>query len=84
MANWSKNPEHNFRCGRGRMRRLADSGVWHFFFRDLNGKWRDKSTRHTDRGGAVKWAEAFSMCLTREEFTGVDLPPIYVPTAMRV
>jgi integrase len=70
MANWSKRPDDIIACGRGKLRKLLPCGVWHFRHHAGDGKWRYKSTGHRDRKGAVAWAEAFSMQLTREEFTG--------------
>jgi len=71
MANWSKKADDIIPCGRGRLRKLMPCRIWHFRHRAADGKWRYKSTGHHDRKGAICWAEAFSMRLTRAEFTGI-------------
>lgn len=84
MANWSKKLEDNVPVGRGRLRKLLPSGVWHFHFRSEHGKWVSRATRHRDRAGAIRWAEAFSMNLTRTEFNPTPTAiPVKAPTVVR-
>jgi integrase len=68
MGSWSKDPEDRIPAGRGTLRKLMPSGVWHLHYKSDRGIWVTRSTGHHDRTGAVKWAEAFSMNLTRSEF----------------
>lgn len=73
MGNWSKDAKDRVQVGRGTLRKLLPSGVWHFHFRNDDGEWTTRSTRHRDKGGAIKWAEAFSTRLTQDEF-GIAVP----------
>ena len=54
-------------AGRGRLRKLAASGIWHSHHNQEYGEWTSRSTGHRAKGGAVQWAEAYSLSLTREE-----------------
>jgi len=68
MPKWSKKPKDTILVGRGTLRKLATGGIWHFHHKNEYGEWTTRSTSHRDRAGAVKWAEAYSLSLTREEF----------------
>lgn len=74
MPRWSSDPDDKIAVGRGKLRKVVGSGVWHFHFKNDRGKWVSLSTGHHDRRGAVQWAEALSMQLTQTEF-GFALPP---------
>ena len=68
MANWSKKPGDKIAVGRGVLRKLANSGVWHFHHKNPRGRWTSRSTGHRDKTGAISWAEALSLGLTKAEF----------------
>lgn len=68
MANWSKKSDDKIAVGRGVLRKLATSGVWHFHHKDPRGRWTSRSTGHRDKTGAVRWAEASSLGFTKAEF----------------
>jgi len=84
MARWSKKPKDNIPVGRGRLRKLLPSGVWHFFHRNAGGRWVSRSTSHRDKAGAIRWAEAFSLNLTKAQF-GIAKPTerVKAPTVIR-
>jgi len=73
MATWSKKPKDNLAVARGRLRKLLPSGVWHFHFKDSDDRWVSRTTHHRDKLGAIRWAEAHSLDLTKAEF-GLDKP----------
>jgi integrase len=73
MPRWSKDARDKVREGRGTLRKHAVSRVWHFQYKDADGRWRSVSTGHTDKDGAIEWARAFSLNLTRTEL-GVISP----------
>jgi len=68
VANWSKKLGDKIAVGRGVLRKLATSGVWHFHHKDPRGRWTSRSTGHRDKTGAIRWAEALSLGLTKAEF----------------
>lgn len=68
MPKWNSESSDRIAVGRGRLRKLLASGVWHFMFKNEHGEWTSRSTGHRDKRGAIRWAEAFSMRLTGTEF----------------
>ena len=71
MPRWSHDSRDHVRVGRGTLRKLAASGVWHFHHKDAAGKWTSISTGHRDKEGAIEWANGYSLQLTQREF-GLD------------
>lgn len=76
MGNWSKKLEDKVNVGRGTLRKLMPKGVWHFHYKNDRGEWTTKSTQHKDKGGAVEWAEAFSLKLTRTDWGIAEPQPV--------
>ncbi len=73
MSKWSSKNTDRIAVGRGRLRKLAKSGVWHFHYKNQDGGWTSRSTQHHDKAGAIRWAESFSMQLTGSEL-GLQRP----------
>jgi integrase len=69
MPNWSNAPNDKVLVGRGVLRKLLPSRVWHFHYKDTDkgNHWTSKSTSHRDKDGAIEWATGFSLKLTRRE-----------------
>lgn len=65
MPRWSKNKRDKVKVGRGTLRKHAASRAWYFQHKDEFGEWKAISTGHTDKDGAIEWATAFSLNLTR-------------------
>jgi integrase len=72
MPRWSKDPRDKLREGRGTLRKHVVSRVWHFQYKNSDCRWRSVSTGHTDKDGAIEWARAFSLNLTRMELGVVN------------
>lgn len=67
MPRWSKDSRDRVKAGRGTLRKHAESRVWYFQFKNELGEWKAISTGHADKNGAIEWALAFSLNLTRTQ-----------------
>jgi integrase len=67
MSKWSNKSADRIAVGRGRLRKLAKSGVWHFHYQNQDGNWTSKSTKHRDKAGATRWAETLSVQLSGDD-----------------
>jgi len=67
VPSWSKNPGDRHPVGRGVLRKHTKGRVWYFHFKDEHGEWRSVSTGHRDKAGAVEFATAKSLEMTRRE-----------------
>lgn len=83
MANWSKKLGDKIAVGRGVLRKLATSGVWHFHHKNARGRWTSRSTGHHDKTGAIRWAEALSLGFTKTEFGIEDVEPAETTVSIR-
>jgi integrase len=70
VPSWSSKKGDKVAVGRGWVRKLMPSGIWHYHYKHDAGKWLTISTGDRDKRGAMQWAERFSAALASGEANG--------------